>query len=312
MSCQRSLTMIPGLLFCIATAPLSAAVRPATQPQATHKTAASHPASAFAPLSQWKDAVLSGDKTAVAALYSTVPGVIAITPQGKSSDPGEEPAFWSNVRAAGLTALDPKILERKEPQQGMVLLVLRVYLTLQGSANGGEYIVPMSQEWAQFGGAWQIVATQRSDPFPKPAIRLPEPGVPNANLYPDPAKAKGDLDAAISAAAQDHKNVLVDFGGNWCYDCHVLDAAFHSPATASILRAHYHIVRINIGEYDQNLDIAERLQVPLKKGVPELAVLDGKGQLLTSTTQGEFESAVKVGPADITQFLNRWKPAAGK
>ncbi|MGB8591629.1 MAG: hypothetical protein WCD40_09630, partial [Candidatus Acidiferrales bacterium] len=58
-----------------------------------------------------------------------------------------------------------------------------------------------------------------------------------------------------------------------------------------------------------NLDLADRYEVPLKRGVPELAVLDSKGKLLTSSKQAEFESVVKLSPADVTQFLEKWKPA---
>jgi hypothetical protein len=52
--------------------------------------------------------------------------------------------------------------------------------------------------------------------------------------------------------------------------------------------------------------------VPLEKGVPALAVLDAEGQVITSQKQGEFESAVKIGPADVAEFLQRWKPVRGR
>ena len=79
---------------------------------------------------------------------------------------------------------------------------------------------------------------------------------------------------------------------------------------APIVNADYHVVHINIGNYDHNMDIGERYDVPLKKGVPAVAVLDGKGKLLTSQQNREFESAVKIGPADVTAFLEKWKPGA--
>jgi hypothetical protein len=52
--------------------------------------------------------------------------------------------------------------------------------------------------------------------------------------------------------------------------------------------------------------------VPLDKGIPSLAVLDGDGRLITSQKQGEFESAAKIGMQDVTGFLDRWKPAPEK
>ena len=46
------------------------------------------------------------------------------------------------------------------------------------------------------------------------------------DIYPDPTRAKGDLAAALKAAPAAHKRILLDFGGNWCGDCQVLDIYF--------------------------------------------------------------------------------------
>jgi thiol:disulfide interchange protein len=137
---------------------------------------------------------------------------------------------------------------------------------------------------------------------------LPEPKIPNTHLYPEGAEAHRDQDAAIAAAQADHKRVLVIFGANWCYDCHVLDSAMKSQQLASMVADNYHVVHINIEEGKSNSDLADRFQVPLDKGIPSLAVIDGSGQLITSQKQGEFESAAKIGIEDISAFLNRWKP----
>jgi thioredoxin 1 len=48
--------------------------------------------------------------------------------------------------------------------------------------------------------------------------------------------------------------------------------------------------------------------VPLKKGVPALAVLDANGNVLFSQRSGEFESMRGMDPASVTAFLNQWKP----
>ena len=49
--------------------------------------------SAFEPLDRWKAAVLSGDRTALAALYTISPPAQAKIPQGQTQDPAEEPAL---------------------------------------------------------------------------------------------------------------------------------------------------------------------------------------------------------------------------
>jgi thiol:disulfide interchange protein len=49
------------------------------------------------------------------------------------------------------------------------------------------------------------------------------------DIYPANVDAKAEIAEALANAAKTHRRVILVFGGNWCYDCHVLDAAFHSP-----------------------------------------------------------------------------------
>jgi len=130
-----------------------------------------------------------------------------------------------------------------------------------------------------------------------------------SRVYPDVAGAPSDVAAAVQAAAQQGRRVLVDFGANWCGDCKILDANFHRPENAGLLRDHYILVHVNVGDHgiDYNADLAARYGIPLNKGVPALAVLDGQGHVVFSQKNGEFESMDRVAPASVHEFLERWK-----
>ena len=121
------------------------------------------------------------------------------------------------------------------------------------------------------------------------------------DIYPDPAQAKADLAGALKTAAATHKRVLLDFGGNWCGDCQVLDIYFHDPANLVL-------VHINIGTMNANQELAKRYGVPLEKGVPALAVLSDKGTLLYSQKGGEFEAMRRMESSSVTSFLKQWEP----
>ena len=128
-------------------------------------------------------------------------------------------------------------------------------------------------------------------------------------IYPDPSQAKGDLAAALKTAAATHKRVLLDFGGNWCPDCKVLDIYFHDQANSPLVQANFVVVHVNVGRFDANQDIAEKYQIPLKKGVPAMAVLSDHGQLLFSQQTGQFEDMRHMESSSLTEFLTKWKPA---
>ena len=126
----------------------------------------------------------------------------------------------------------------------------------------------------------------------------------NKNLYSETSDATADIAAAVVRARTEHKRILLDFGGNWCGDCQVLDIYYHQSPNAEILAKNFIVVHINIGHMDKNVDVAKKYNVPITKGVPALAILDSHGKLLYSEREKEFEH---TSPEAITAFLNRWK-----
>src|ERR1700733_3417092 len=129
---------------------------------------------------------------------------------------------------------------------------------------------------------------------------------PNPHLYSESANPAADISVAVARASREHKRILLDFGGNWCGDCQVLDIYYHQSPNAELLAKYFILVHINIGDstLNKNRDIAKKYRVPIERGVPALAVLDSHGRLLYSEREKEFEHT--SGTA-ITAFLNRWK-----
>ncbi|HLK07175.1 MAG TPA: thioredoxin family protein [Candidatus Angelobacter sp.] len=138
-------------------------------------------------------------------------------------------------------------------------------------------------------------------------VPLQAPAQPNPQLYKADANAVQDIRRALATAVKQHKNVLLDFGGNWCIDCHILENAFHQPRIAPLLNDNYIVVHVDVGKYDKNLDLAKKYHVDLQKGVPSLAVLDSRGKVLYGTS--DFERAHLMSEDDVIQFLDKWRPA---
>ena len=81
---------------------------------------------------------------------------------------------------------------------------------------------------------------------PTPTIR---------HIYSETADAKADIAAALEQAKREHKRAILDFGGDWCGDCQVLDFYFHQPPNAELLAKNFVLVHVWIGQIDANLDI---------------------------------------------------------
>ena len=157
----------------------------------------------------------------------------------------------------------------------------------------------------------QPPAPEQAVPQPEAAAPAPAPGlnVPfvKRQIYSPTANPKADIAAAITQARQQHKRIILDFGGDWCGDCQVLDIYFQQNPNAQLLDDHFVLVHVDIGQMDHNVDIAEKYHVPIQKGVPALAVLDANGKLLFSQQNKEFENMRNMNIESVTDFLNHWK-----
>lgn len=127
-----------------------------------------------------------------------------------------------------------------------------------------------------------------------------------AHIYPAIEAAPADIHAALIKARRTHKRVILDFGGDWCPDCQVLNIYFHQSPNAELVAKYFVLVDVNIGHMDKNLELAHRYGVPVS-GVPALAVLDGHGKVLYAQSK-EFEDMRSMEPSSVTEFLNQWKP----
>ena len=127
------------------------------------------------------------------------------------------------------------------------------------------------------------------------------------HLYVEDADPAADIAAALKEAKREHKRVILDFGGDWCGDCQVLDIYFHEEPNQDLVEKKFVVVHVFIGHMDRNLELAAKYGVPVKSGVPALAVLDANGKVLYSQATGQFRDMRYMSSESVTEFLNRWK-----
>jgi thiol:disulfide interchange protein len=128
-----------------------------------------------------------------------------------------------------------------------------------------------------------------------------------AHIYPSIDAAQTDIHTALVEARRTHKRVILDFGGDWCPDCQVLNIYFHQSPNTELMAKCFVLVDVNIGHEDANLDLASKYGVPMPHGVPALVVLDGNGKVVYSQ-KNEFSDMRHMEASSVTEFLNKWKP----
>jgi thiol:disulfide interchange protein len=140
-----------------------------------------------------------------------------------------------------------------------------------------------------------------------PASLPSAPAYTPKHIYSETSNPATDIAAGLAQAKLERKRVILDFGGDWCGDCQVLDIYFHQAPNDALLEKNFVLVHVWIGHEDANLDVAAKYGVPVTKGVPALAVLSANGKVLYAQATGQFRDMRHMEPGSVTEFLETWK-----
>ena len=265
--------------------------------------AAQTPPAAFDGVEKWSESLTASANSSLKSLYSIDPPA-KFVPKGQKAgtDISPELDFWQKLISSGATDFTVSPLET-EDRQGLHLVTLAVSMKIKTADGPRTRYVTEEQAWQRQNGGWRIVLAKHSE-----VVRMPPALHPNPNLYDTRADAKVEIEEAVAKAKKDNQRVILVFGANWCYDCHVLDQAFHQAEVSAILQRSFQVVHVDIGDDGKkNRDVAADYQVPLGKGIPALAILDSDGKLLYSQKGGEWEAARSLDPDEIVGFLKKWE-----
>ncbi len=128
------------------------------------------------------------------------------------------------------------------------------------------------------------------------------------HLYDEHSDQKQEIAAGLAQAKHEHKRVILDFGGDWCGDCQVLDIYLHQPENADLLAKNFVVVHVFVTPtFDNNQALAQQYGIPLGKGVPALAVLDAEGHVIFAQKTGGFADMRHMDSSAVHEFLTHWK-----
>ena len=129
---------------------------------------------------------------------------------------------------------------------------------------------------------------------------------PAQGPYDKRADAHKDIATALLRARADDKLVLLDFGANWCLDCIVLSRLFDDKTVRPFLDDNFHVVQIDVGNWDRNLDVSRQYGSPIDSGIPAVVILAGSGDVLASTKNGALADARTATAREVLGYLQGW------
>jgi thiol-disulfide isomerase/thioredoxin len=139
------------------------------------------------------------------------------------------------------------------------------------------------------------------------------PAADNSNsskIYDGSAIGSNQIAAALAIADREDKNVLLQFGGDWCAPCIKLHNLLESDQTINrVLKSNYEIAHI---EFNKGSEHLARQYHAAELGLPFVIFLDGRGKRLRTENSEELLERDQYSPAKILSFLNEWTPKAVK
>jgi len=122
--------------------------------------------------------------------------------------------------------------------------------------------------------------------------------------YDESADARAAIRAALGAVGAGPRHVLIVFGANWCEDCRSLDQALESGRNAGLIAREFEVVKVDVGRFDRNLDVAKAYGDPIRKGIPAAVVLSADERVLYATQAGELSNARRMTATGVYDFFD--------
>ena len=117
-----------------------------------------------------------------------------------------------------------------------------------------------------------------------------------------------DLEAAIVAAQESGRRILLNVGGNWCGWCYRLDDYINAnDDVRELLEANFVVVKVNWSPDNENEKFLS--QYPEIHAYPYLFVLDSDGTFLHPQSTGALEEGSSYDKAKLMAFLREWGPS---
>ena len=151
------------------------------------------------------------------------------------------------------------------------------------------------------------VAVKAQIPNTTPTIKPTD----TAKLYNPAADARAEINEAVKKAGAEHKNILLQIGGNWCIWCiRFNDLVTKDPELNQYVRANFVLLHVNYSKENTNDKLMAELGYPQRFGFPVFVVLDSKGDRIHTQNSEYLEEGKGHSKEKVLEFLKDWSPAA--
>lgn len=133
--------------------------------------------------------------------------------------------------------------------------------------------------------------------------KLPKP-------YNDQENAVQKIAEAVKLAKAEHKNVMIQAGGNWCIWCLRFNNYVQTtPELKEMVDKNYVYYHLNYSPENKNEKVFAKYGDPGKKfGYPVFLVLNSEGKQIHTQDSSVLEDGKGYGLEKVKDFFSKWAP----
>ncbi|MEZ0453330.1 thioredoxin family protein [Sphingobacterium thalpophilum] len=129
-----------------------------------------------------------------------------------------------------------------------------------------------------------------------------------AKPYSPQADAQKDINELLQRAKKEHKNIIIQAGGNWCVWCLRFNDFIHKTAKVDdLLRRRFLYYHLNYSKENKNEAVFQKYAPEGNQlGYPFFIVLDKNGKTLHVQESGSLEKGKSYDEDKVLKFFNSW------
>ena len=117
------------------------------------------------------------------------------------------------------------------------------------------------------------------------------------------ADARLAVEETMAAAKADGMMSLIVMGANWCHDSRGLAGQFEKRRFQTLIKDHYKLLYVDVGQKDRNIDIAQDFGIETIVGTPTVFVLSPEGEVLNLDTAPTWRNAASRSEDEIYSYF---------
>lgn len=116
-----------------------------------------------------------------------------------------------------------------------------------------------------------------------------------------------DLDAALDAARNSNRLLLVVMGANWCHDSRALASRLFQEPLSTVADEHFETLFVDVGYLEKGKEVITSLGIPIYYATPTVLIIDPvSSKVLNEQNRHQWAEAATISMEDSVDYFQQF------